>query len=407
MQMGRNRNLWYNGPAQLGLHKSEENAMSDPKGGPPLLLATTPQELKRVCAAIATHREVAVDSESNALYAYQERICLIQLAVPGAEFIVDPVSGLDLAPLGELMADPAVQKVFHAAQQDIAGLKRDLGFRFTNLFDTMWAARILGWPHLGLADILRERFGAHSDKRFQRADWGTRPLSAEALAYARMDVRYLLALRDQQQVALRAAGQEEEAAEIMDQLTQTPPANAAYGPDSFWRVKGVYDLEERERAALWELYHWRDQVAQQRDRPPFKVLNDSTLIDLAVTRPRAARDLSQAGLKPHHISRYGRALLAAIARGERGPIPHPPHRPRHSDDELARYEALRTWRLTTATARGVTSDVICSSAALWDLAERNPRTPEELTAIVDLGPWRRRTYGQEILEVLRSGNGRR
>jgi ribonuclease D len=381
--------------------------MSNQEIAPAFLFATTTQELDTICASIAAHGQVAVDSESNALYAYQERICLIQLAVPGAEYVVDPLVGFDLAPLGAIMADPAIQKVFHAAQQDLAGLKRDFGFQFANLFDTMWAARILGWEHLGLAHILEERFGALSDKRFQRSDWGVRPLSAEALVYARMDVRYLLALRDIQVVELRAAGREEEAAEIMADLTQTPPASPAYGPASFWRVKGVYDLGDRERAVLWELYHWRDQVAHQRDRPPFKVLNDSTLIELATTRPRSPRELGQAGLKPHHISRYSRALLAAIARGERGPVPRFPRRPRHEDAVLARYEALRSWRLQTATARGVSSDVICSSAALWDLAERNPQAPAELEEITELGPWRRRTYGDEILRVLGSVVGYR
>ena len=376
--------------------------MPDPPANPPFLWAATPPDLAAICASIAAHGEVAVDSESNALYAYQERICLIQLAVPGAEYIVDPLAGLDLAPLGAAMADPAVRKVFHAAQQDVAGLKRDYGFEFANLFDTMWAARILGWPRLGLGDILQEHFGALSDKRFQRADWGLRPLPPDALAYARLDVRYLLALRDRQEAALRAAGRAEEAAEIMAQLAQTPPADPAYGPDAFWRVKGVYDLGDRERAVLWELYHWRDQVAHQRDRPPFKVLNDSMLIELATSHPHTPRELQRAGLKEHHISRYGRALLAAVARGERGPIPRPPRRPRHDDVVLARYEALRAWRLQTATARGVGSDVICSSAALWDLAERNPRTLEALEGVAELGPWRRRAYGEEILRVVRS-----
>jgi ribonuclease D len=364
------------------------------------LYVTQQDDLAAVCGAVARVGEVAVDSESNALYAYQERICLIQLAVPGAEYIVDPLAGLDLAPLGEAMADPAIQKVFHAATQDIAGLKRDLGWHFANLFDTMWAARILGWEQLGLASILQEKFGAFSDKHFQRHNWGLRPLLPEALAYARMDVRYLLALRDLQQVDLRRAGREEEAAELFGDLVQTPPAVPAYGPESFWRVKGVYDLEEQDRAVLWELYLWRDGVAQRRSRPPFKVLSDTMLTVLAETRPHSLRQLAAVGLKDHQVQRYGKALLAAVARGEHGPVPHPQRRPRHDDAVLARYDALRTWRLRTATARGVSSDVILSGDSLWSLAERNPATLAEMEEIEDLGPWRRRTYGPAILRLL-------
>jgi len=348
---------------------------------------------------------VAVDTESNSLYAYYERICLIQLSTRDADYIVDPLAELDLSPLGELFADPTIQKVFHAAEQDVAGLKRDFGFRFADLFDTMWAARILGWPHVGLADVLQETFGVRTNKRYQRYNWGKRPLEPAALAYARLDTHYLLPLRDLQAEALERMGRAEEAYEVFARLTKTPPATVPFGPEAFWRVKGGRDLTERERAVLWELYRWRDRVARERNCPPFRVIGDRTLVAIAQVQPRTVEALSEIrGLTRRLVHRYGRALLAAVARGEAGPVPErPPHRPRPKEAVMERYRALRAWRRRMAARRGVDADVILSNATLWSLAERKPITMSDLETIEGLGPWKRKTYGQAILQVLTTG----
>ncbi len=290
----------------------------------PIPLIATPKALAALLDTLRGQPAVAVDTESNSLYAYRERICLIQLSIPAADFIVDPLADLELGPLGALFADPAVQKVFHAAEQDVGGLRRDFGWSVVNLFDTMHAARILGWPRLGLASVLQDVFGVHTDKRYQRYDWGRRPLSPEALNYACLDTHYLLPLRDRQTEALRRTGRDRQAAQVFAQLAQTMPGTPAFGPAAFWRIKGVYDLEGQERAVLWELYIWRDQVACERDRPPFKVVGDAALLALARARPHTLDGLARIrGLPQHIIRRHGRAILNAIARGESGPPPEP------------------------------------------------------------------------------------
>lgn len=369
---------------------------------PPIVVTSRPQ-LEALLNSLSTQSAVAVDTESNSLYAYHERVCLIQLSIPNADYIVDPLAGLSLSPLGDLFAEPTIQKVFHAAEQDVGWLKRDFGFRLTNIFDTMWAARILGWHKVGLADVLWETFQVRTDKRYQRYNWGKRPLDEAALNYARLDTRYLLPLRDLQAEALERMGRTEEAGEVFAQLAQTPPAAPPFGPEAFWRMKGVYDLEGRERAVLRELYLWRDRVANERDRPPFKVISNRALVTLTRIRPRTLGELTGIrGLTPHLVRRYGRALLAAVARGETGPIPEPPsRRPRPEEAVTERYHALRAWRRRVAAQRGVDTDVVLSNATLWALAKRNPATLEDMQGIEGLGPWKRRTYGPDILTVLR------
>ncbi len=145
------------------------------EAGPSWVLIDQPDALAQMVEALRARRTIAVDTESNSFYAYHRRVCLIQISVPGTDYIVDPLAGMDLSPLGEIFADSRIQKVFHAAEQDIAGLWEDFRFQVTNLFDTMRAARLLGWPRAGLADLLWEHFGVRTDKRYQRYNWGQRP----------------------------------------------------------------------------------------------------------------------------------------------------------------------------------------------------------------------------------------
>jgi len=372
---------------------------------PPPVVVTSPPQLAALVETLSNQPAVAVDTESNSLYAYQEQVCLVQFSIPGADYIVDPLAGLDLSPLASIFTDPGVQKVFHAAEYDVMCLKRDFGFRFANLFDTMWVARILGWPHVGLGDVLKETFGVRTNKRYQRYNWGKRPLEPEALAYACLDTHYLLPLRHLQADALMQKGRWEEAREIFDQVATSEPVSHAFDPESFRRVKGVRDLTGHEQAVLRELYVWRDREARRRGRPPFKVLNDRVLVALAQTRPRTPKELADVpGLKPYHVHRYGGRILQALGRGVRARPPAPPPPPRrHSEAEMARFQALRSWRKQVAAERGVDVDVIVSNTVLWALAEQNPRTFENLSRIEGLGPWKRKAHGEAILEVLDTG----
>ncbi len=368
----------------------------------PSAVVTTQSQLATLLDALSDQPAIALDTESNSLYAYHERVCLIQCSIPEGDYIVDPLAGLDLTPLAHILGDPRVQKVFHAAEYDVMCLKRDFRFRFVNLFDTMWAARILGWPRVGLGDVLKETFGVRTNKRYQRYNWGQRPLEPQALAYACMDTHYLLSLRHLQLEALVQQGRWEEAREVFDHVAASGPFSHAFDPEDFRRIKGVVDLTGREQAVLRELTIWRDQEARRRDRPPFKVLNDRILIALAQARPRTREELGDlTDLKPYHVRRYGSRLLRAIERGNRARPPQPPPPPpRRSEAEVTRFQALRAWRKEAAAERGVDADVIVGNAVLWSVAEQNPRTLEDLSTIEGLGPWKRKTYGELILKVL-------
>jgi ribonuclease D len=370
---------------------------------PPLPeVVASPIQLAKLLEVLTSEPVVAVDTESNSLYAYEEQVCLIQFSVPGIDYVVDPLAGLDMSLLAGFFADPGIQKVFHAAEYDVVCLKRDFDFHFANLFDTMWGARILGWSHVGLGDVLREHFGVRTKKRYQRYNWGRRPLDPEALIYAAMDTHYLLPLRRLQAESLEGHKHMKEAREVFDEIAASEPSFRDFDADDFWRVKGAHDLDGRGQAVLQALFVWRDQVARRRNRPHFKVLGNRTLMALAEARPRTLEDLASVnGIRPTQLHRYSKDLLKAIRRGVEGELPEPPQPPpRHSEAEVTRFKELRAWRKQVAADRGVDPDVIISNAVLWALAEQAPRSVVEWQSMGGWGPWRQKTYGEAILDVL-------
>jgi ribonuclease D len=374
--------------------------MSDLALPPPTLVAT-PGQLAELIRNLEQAPVVAVDTESNSLFAYWEQVCLIQFSIPAGDFILDPLALPELEALGPLFANPHQQKIFHAAEYDVLCLKRDYGFTFVNIFDTMVAARTLGWPQVGLGAILENRFSVKTNKKHQRANWGHRPLSTEQIDYAGLDTHYLCALKDQLEAELTAVDRLAEAQEEFARLTQVQPTEHAPTPEAFWQVSGARDLPAAQAAVLREVYWYREQQAQQSNHPPFKVMGEQTLLEIAQRCPHRADELREVtGMTPAQVRRHAAGLLKAVQRGLAGPCPqHPPFVP-EPDDVRERYEALRQWRKQRAQSRSVESDVIVPREALRELALRAPHTLEELIQITSLGPWRRKTYGAEILKVL-------
>ncbi|HEX9389206.1 MAG TPA: ribonuclease D, partial [Anaerolineales bacterium] len=149
---------------------------------------------------------VAVDTESNSLHAYREQVCLIQFSTPQKDYVIDPLALDDLSLLGPIFSNPKIEKIFHAAEYDLICLRRDFGFQVSHLFDTMHAARVLGYPFVGLDNLLAEKFQFEMDKRHQKADWAVRPLTPAQLDYARLDTHFLFDLRDLLEAELTGKG---------------------------------------------------------------------------------------------------------------------------------------------------------------------------------------------------------
>lgn len=145
--------------------------------------------------ALSKSSTLSIDTESNSLYVYREQVCLLQISSNNTDYLIDTLALKDLSPLAPIFANPKQEKIFHAAEYDIICLKRDYGFTFANIFDTMVASRILGETAIGLGSLLLSRLGITVEKKYQRANWGIRPLTQSMLEYARHDSQFLDPLR--------------------------------------------------------------------------------------------------------------------------------------------------------------------------------------------------------------------
>src|SRR5688572_18229435 len=299
---------------------------------PPAIYIDHDDDFRRLVDQLSQESLIAIDTESNSLYAYRERVCLVQISTRTQDYIVDPLRIADMSLLGSLLANPAIEKVFHAAEYDLICMKRDYGFKVVNLFDTMVVARILGHKLIGLNRLLAEYFSVEADKSHQRDDWGVRPLTEEGLHYAQMDTHYLPELRDILLAELEEKGLLLEARETLVEYCDVPVVVTEFDPEGYWRIGLPNDLNRRQMAILREVYLLRDKLSRERDCPPFKVFSDQVLLAMAENAPQNLHEISLIkGMSHQQINRYGRMLLQAIERGKRALIPHPPARPADID----------------------------------------------------------------------------
>lgn len=373
---------------------------------PAPLLVTDAPAFQDMLSNLRTQPRIAVDTEADSLYSYYEKVCLMQFSVPEHDYLLDTLSYKAVEPLGEIFANPAIEKVFHACEYDVLSLKRDYSFTFVNLFDTMVAARILGWKHVGLGSILEEKFGIKLDKRFQRADWGKRPLVPELIEYARDDTHSLLRLHDYQLAELARANRLDEARADFERLEHVSWSERGFDPDRYRTLEGAKELDPVSLGVLRELYALREELARKQDRPPFKIMSNLALVRIARTQPRTPAELAALpGIGEWFIRRHGRDALRAIERGQSRPqvrLPKPPRgdSPLPDNASRERYAKLKEWRKGRAETRGVESDVIMSNDALIQVARVYPKSQQELQAIREVGEWKAREYGPELLRVL-------
>ena len=393
-----------------------------PAIAPPKLVQST-AEFKQFLGHLSGQPWLALDTESDSLFRYAPRVCLIQITVPAApagtqtvldpanvvDFLIDPLRLRKLSDLGEVLTDGTTEVILHAAENDILTLQRDLRFRLRNLYDTQLAARILGRKGIGLANVLHEEFGVVSDKKMQRTNWGQRPLTSQQLIYAQIDTHYLPVLRARQIKSLEETGRWEEAQaafRMLEKIEFRPPE-----PRTLWQLKQIRSVEEKDLGVLQAVWAWRETFSMQVDRPPFKVLGESALILLSQERPRTLASLRAVpGVSERQVEWFGRELLAAVREGEQQPVPQRPASVRRSEVILnaaakRRYEALRQWRTKTAAARGVDPDIIFSNETLQKISACRPKTLVELEKIPSVGRWKAQTYGATLFRLLRNGHG--
>lgn len=363
------------------------------------VITTTPA-LAESCRRIAEHSFVAVDTEFMREQTFWPKLCLVQLAGPNVEAIVDPMaSGLDLAPLYALMADKRVVKVFHAARQDIEIVHHQAGIVPEPVFDTQVAAMVCGFgDSVSYVNLVKKITNRDLDKSSRFTDWSRRPLSRAQLEYALGDVTHLrdvyLALGGELERTGRASWLDEEMAGLTD------PATYAVDPETAWQRLKLKVRNRRGLAVLMELAAWRERLAIAQDVPRSRVIRDEALYDIANRQPTDAAQLGELRTLSEGFSRSSRAkdIIEAVRRGlARDPktVPAMPNGTVLSAEAGATVDLLRVLLKAASGRHGVAPRLIADTDDLERIAaEAEPDVPA-------LKGWRRELFGEDALRLKR------
>jgi ribonuclease D len=363
-------------------------------------MITTTAELAALCETLAKSDFVAVDTEFLREQTFWPLLCLVQLAGPEAEGVVDPLSpSLDLAPFYRLMADSSTVKVFHAARQDIEIVCLKSGIVPTPVFDSQIAAMVCGFgDSISYVNLVKKTTGVDLDKTSRFTDWSRRPLSAKQLDYALADVTYLRDVYLHLKRMLETTGRTPWLQEEMEVLTN----RATYGtePENAWqrlklRVKGRKSL-----AVLMELAAWRERLAQSLDIPRGRVLRDDALYDIANQVPASTEALGQLRTLSDGFARSQRAkeIIDAVKAGlERDPktLPKIERNEALSAEASATLELLKVLLKAAAAEHGVAPRIIADTDDLEQLAT------SDHADILALQGWRRTLFGEAALKLKR------
>jgi ribonuclease D len=364
----------------------------------------TREDLAALLGSLAGAGAIALDSESDSLHHHVEKVCLVQLALESGEaWLIDPLALRDLSPLAPPIADPGVVKVFHGADYDVTTMKRDFGFSFAGIFDTMIAARFLGFGEIGLVAVARKELGVALTKDSQKDDWSARPLSSRQEAYALADVQHLLPLCARLRARLEALGRLAWVEEECQAVAALEPARRGRDPEAYKKTKGLLRLARRSQAVFRELYLWREARAEATDIPAFKIVGADTLLAVAERLPRSPADLGEIKGLPARIRERPEEMLRAVDRGLSVPEEELPRlergarRPVPSEPVRRRVEALKAWRAREAARLSLDVSVVLPQRLLERVAEAAPGSVPALSAVPGLRRWRVEALGESLL----------
>jgi ribonuclease D len=340
---------------------------------------------------------IALDTEFLRERTYRPQLCLLQVAVPGEQALVDPIVAPSLAALGSVLTNPAIPKILHAARQDLEVLWPVFG-SIDPVFDTQVAAALTGMPaQIGYSELVRRLLGVELDKAQTRTDWSRRPLTAAQLRYAEDDVRHLAALRDLLVERLREQGRLDWLAEELRDLAN--PARLFVDPETAVdRLRWIGELDPDRARLAQRLAAWRERRASERDRPRSWILDDSGLRAMVLRPPRSVADLSAMAtateLPAGFVEHSGPEMLRIVEEAQMpSQLPPPAQRERPDPELLARVKRLGAVLQQKASELAITPEVLGTRRELEALARGNQEVDM-------LRGWRRTILGEALLGAI-------
>ena len=369
------------------------------------MLIADPTSLSELVATLRTAGQFAIDTEFVREKTYRPQLCLVQVATKDTEVLIDPFAVGDLAPLTELICDPAVEKIAHAGEQDMEIFYVLAKTAPRNVFDTQIAAALAGYgQQISYGKLVARLTGTQLRKVETFTDWARRPLTDAQLKYAIDDVRYLILMRERLGSELGELGREDW---LRDELLQYEQISLYEKQlDQLYRkVKGAGKLKRSELAILRALASWREHEAARMDWPRGHVIRDELLVELArraPTTPAAIRSIR--GIHPRMVERCGKAVVREVQGAlELPPEEHPPmlETGRPEDDLALVVDLLEIVVKTQAEKQRIAAPYLGTRKDLTQLARMfllNRQSPATAPGI--LSGWRQRLVGDALVDLL-------
>lgn len=361
---------------------------------------TTTADLQAFCDKIKDQPFVAVDTEFMRETTYWPKLCLIQAAAPNAEAVIDPLAdGIDLEPFLEILRDPKIEKVFHAARQDVE-IFNNLNAMPTPLFDTQVAGMAAGFgEQIAYDALVRQMLKVEIDKSSRFTDWARRPLTDAQLVYAVGDVTHLAKLYPMLRARLEKDGR---LAWVVDEMRSlTDPAMYDVSPENAWKRLRPRRHTAKYLAIFKAVAAWRERTAQLRDQPRGRILKDDAIDEIATQAPTDADGLDRLRSVPKGFSgsRFGPDLLAAVREALKDPEAYAPviEKAKHQPSPAAGavVELLKVLLKARSEDAGVASKLIATVSDLEQIANDDNAKTQALTG------WRREAFGEDALRLKR------
>lgn len=365
-------------------------------------IVETQEQLTRLISDLRADGSFAYDSEFIGELTYHPQLCLVQVASRNRVGLIDPLAEIDLIPFWELLADPSVEKIVHAGEQDIEPVLRHLSRPAANLFDTQIAAGFIGLPYpMSLSKLIAEMTGARLGKGLTFSHWDQRPLSAVQLRYAADDVRYLPAAAAEIVKRLDALGHTAWAKE--ECLRVCAPDIYNFDPETaYLRVRGASSLQPRHSAILRELTIWRDAAARYHDVPPRSFLRDEVLIDLSRNPPKAVENLNRVRGLPRPVEAdYGADIVEVVNRAMSLPAIDLPSPREYEPSPAEKFRSDAIFAAAQSMCAGLSLDpsLVASRQDIADFYRHVTSGKGELPRLLE--GWRKEAVGNLLVEFLR------
>lgn len=366
------------------------------------------KDFSALCSSISGHKYVALDTESNSLYAYKEKLCLLQISSETINAVVDMLA-VDLTPMLPIFANPNIEKIFHSADSDIRVFKATAKCKFINVFDVMLASKFIGVERCGLDSLVTKYFGIKLNKKFQKADWGKRPLTKEMLDYASGDTKYLKSLRDIMYRELEERGKLAEATALFKNVCNVEPHVQHFNEDGFIFLRGARQLNAKGLSVLRELYIAREKVAEKKDIPAFKIISEDLMLRLSSAPGEALESITNfKGVTPYVLSHYGGWMREAIKKGleTKKPLSGVSSSAisggNHIEAVRERFLSMKKWRKNLAIKRNISPEDILDNVSMEKMAFSQPACVDDLKKIKGVNIEKIESCAADIMEFFKT-----